>query len=128
MHKILCTTVIVDFLHLLAAKNAWTFAQNYLQFRKILYTVLVDPKIPKMYNSTMMKRKLDFYLEWLATAITIVGAVCAALDIYPWSAMFLNAGAAVWLVVSIMWRKWSLIAINATLLGIYTTGLVVKLL
>jgi hypothetical protein len=30
--------------------------------------------------------------------------------------------------VSIAWREWSLIVINATLLAIYTIGLLIKLL
>jgi hypothetical protein len=30
--------------------------------------------------------------------------------------------------VAVKWREWSLITINATLLAIYTVGLVVKLL
>lgn len=75
-----------------------------------------------------MKKRIEVILEWLATAITVAGAVCAALNIYPWSAVLLNAGALLWLIVSVMWRKWSLIAINTTLLAIYTTGLVIKLL
>jgi hypothetical protein len=36
-------------------------------------------------------------------------------------------GAALWLIVAIKWREWSLIVINATLLLIYTVGLIVKL-
>jgi hypothetical protein len=74
-----------------------------------------------------MKLTLDWYLKWVATAITIAGAVLTSLNIYPAGPALLNLGAAVWLVVSIMWREWSLITINATLLLIYTVGLVVKL-
>jgi len=72
-------------------------------------------------------KKLDIYLKWIATAVTIVGAVLASLNWYPAGPAMLNLGAAIWLVVSIMWREWSLIIINASLLLIYTVGLIIKL-
>lgn len=75
-----------------------------------------------------MKKELVFYLKWLATVITIAGAICTSINLYPLGPALLNLGAFVWLIVSIMWREWSLIVINATLLLIYTIGLVVKLL
>ena len=74
-----------------------------------------------------MNKGLEFYLKWLATFVTIVGAVCTSINIYPAGPALLNLGAAIWLVVAIMWREWSLIDINATLLVIYSVGLVVKL-
>lgn len=74
-----------------------------------------------------MNKGLEFYLKWLATFVTIVGAVCTSINIYPAGPALLNLGAAIWLVVAIMWREWSLIVINATLLVIYSVGLVVKL-
>ena len=75
-----------------------------------------------------MKKEIVFYLKWLATVITIAGAICTSINLYPLGPGLLNLGAFVWLIVSIMWREWSLIVINATLLLIYTVGLVVKLL
>lgn len=75
-----------------------------------------------------MNMDTTFYLKWIATAITIVGAVCTSINLYPLGPALLNLGALLWLVVAIVWREWSLIVINATLLAIYTTGLVVKLL
>jgi hypothetical protein len=75
-----------------------------------------------------MKKEIVFYLKWIATAITIAGAVCTSVNMYPLGPALLNLGAFVWLIVSIMWREWSLIVINATLLLIYTVGLIIKLL
>ncbi len=75
-----------------------------------------------------MKKDLTFYLKWLATLVTIVGAICTSINLYPLGPALLNFGALLWLIVAIKWREWSLIVINATLLAIYTTGLVVKLL
>jgi len=75
-----------------------------------------------------MKKDTTFYLKWLATLITIIGAICTSINLYPLGPALLNFGALLWLIVAIKWREWSLIVINATLLAIYTTGLVVKLL
>jgi len=75
-----------------------------------------------------MKKDMTFYLKWLATFVTIVGAVFTSINIYPLGPALLNLGALGWLIVAIRWREWSLITINATLLAIYTIGLVIKLL
>jgi hypothetical protein len=47
---------------------------------------------------------------------------------YPEGPALLNVGAFLWLIVAVIWREWSLIVINATLLLIYSVGLVIKLL
>lgn len=75
-----------------------------------------------------MKKDLVFYLKWLATFVTIVGAICTSINIYPAGPALLNLGAFIWLIVAIIWREWSLIVINATLLIIYTVGLIIKLI
>jgi hypothetical protein len=75
-----------------------------------------------------MNKDIVFYLKWLATFVTIVGAVCTSINLYPLGPALLNFGALLWLIVAIKWREWSLIVINATLLAIYTIGLLVKLL
>ena len=75
-----------------------------------------------------MKKDITFYLKWLATLVTIAGAICTSINIYPLGPGLLNVGAFMWLIVAIKWREWSLITINATLLAIYTTGLGAKLL
>ena len=75
-----------------------------------------------------MTKEIVFYLKWLATFVTILGAVATSVNMYPLGPALLNVGAFIWLIVSIMWKEWSLIVINATLLLIYTIGLVIKLL
>jgi hypothetical protein len=74
----------------------------------------------------LLNQQLDWYLKWLATLLCIIGALFASVNIYPAGPIFLNLGSLVWLIVAVIWREWSLIVINATLLAIYTTGLVVK--
>ena len=87
---------------------------------------MVDQKSPFCYTVDMNK-EIVFYLKWLATFITIAGAICTSINLYPLGPALLNLGAFIWLIVAVAWREWSLIVINATLLLIYTVGLVVKL-
>ena len=78
------------------------------------------------YNLGM--KKLDWYIKWSATAVVCAGALAASLDIYPLGPVLLNLGSLLWLIVAVMWRERSLIAVNAVVLLIYTVGLAVKLL
>jgi hypothetical protein len=88
--------------------------------RKHSYENVATTKFIKM-------KKLDWYIKWAATAFICAGALCTSLNIYPLGPILLNIGTVLWLIVSIMWREASLIAVNAIVLVIYTTGLVVKL-
>lgn len=87
---------------------------------------MVDKNAHFCYNLRMNK-DIVFYLKWLATFVTIIGAICTSVNLYPLGPALLNVGAFLWLIVAIKWREWSLIVINATLLLIYTVGLIVKL-
>lgn len=70
--------------------------------------------------------KVDQILKWVATATLIAGTVFNAgfPDLYPVGPLILAAGGYVWLVVSIMWKDWALIATNVVM---STTGLVLTL-
>ena len=48
-----------------------------------------------------MNKDIVFYLKWLATFVTIVGAVCTSVNLYPLGPALLNLGAALWLIVAI---------------------------
>jgi len=67
------------------------------------------------------------FFKWVATAVTLSGAVLASLDIYPASAIVLNTGSGLFLIWSILIRDPAMITVNLGLLSIYTTGLAVKL-
>jgi hypothetical protein len=71
--------------------------------------------------------KTDQILKWVATATLIVGTVFNAgfPDLYPVGPLVLAAGGYIWLIVSIMWRDWALIATNFVM---STTGLVLTLI
>lgn len=75
-----------------------------------------------------MKLKIALYLKWIATAVTLIGAVFASLGIYPYSAIFLNSGAFLFLIWAILIREPAMIAVNSGLLAIYTVGLAIKFL
>ena len=70
---------------------------------------------------------LDQILKWVATATLIVGTVFNAgfPDLYPVGPLILAAGGYIWLIVSIMWKDWALIATNTVM---STTGLVLTLI
>lgn len=62
--------------------------------------------------------------KWISTVIMLVAAVCVSLDLRPYHIWFLNLGSASWLITAILWREWSLIVVNATLLGVYFVGFI----
>ena len=88
---------------------------------------MVDQKQQIGYNSSMNKTIIDT-TKWIATTITLSGAVLASLNIYPASAMVLNTGSLIFLVWSLMIRDRAMITVNAGLLAIYSIGLTIKLL
>ena len=69
--------------------------------------------------------KLNYYLKWLATATLIVGCFVnsAFPDTYPAGPLILSAGGIIWLVVSCMWREWSLIITNSVMSAVGLLGL-----
>jgi hypothetical protein len=66
---------------------------------------------------------LNWWLKWVACAVTLSGALCTALRIDPTNIYLLNLGAVLYLVWSIRIREWNLIVVNVALLLIYITGL-----
>lgn len=70
-----------------------------------------------------------FLLEWSAVFCTALGGLLASLNYHPEGPYLLNVGAFLFLIMSIcIWKKWSLIAINALMLLIYTGGLIYEYL
>jgi hypothetical protein len=65
----------------------------------------------------------NFYLKWIACAITLAGALCTSLRIDPLNIYLLNSGALLYLIWSLRIREWNLVAINGGLLVIYVVGL-----
>ena len=70
--------------------------------------------------------KLSCKIKWLATAVTLVGAVATALMYDPLNIYLLNLGAFLFLVWGIMIKDKAMITVNAGLLAIYIIGLWVR--
>lgn len=66
---------------------------------------------------------LTVALKWVATWITLAGALCTSLRIDPANIYLLNVGA--WLFLWWGWRirDRAMVTVNAGLLGIYLLGL-----
>jgi hypothetical protein len=62
-------------------------------------------------------------MKWISTAIMLLAALAIVEGVYPTSIYLLNLGSLAWLITAIMWREWSLIVVNASLLLVYVYGL-----
>lgn len=67
---------------------------------------------------------LNDILKWVATAITLIGAVLTSLNIYPLNVIAFNLGSVLWLIFAIRIKEPSLIVVNSGLLLVYVAGLV----
>lgn len=76
----------------------------------------------------MLMKKFDaeFFLEWTSTALVIIGAVLTAWNIYPLNLVVQFVGNVGWFAVGYMWKKWSLMTIQAVISVIYIAGLISK--
>ena len=66
----------------------------------------------------------DAIVKWVATAITLIGAVLTSLNIYPLNVIAFNLGSVLWLIFAIRIKEPSLIVVNTGLLLVYVAGLV----
>ena len=62
-------------------------------------------------------------MKWISTGIMLLAALAIVEGVHPASIYLLNLGSLAWLITSIMWREWSLIVVNASLLLVYVYGL-----
>jgi hypothetical protein len=66
------------------------------------------------------------FLKWVATLVTLAGALATALALDPLNIYLLNAGAILFLIWGILIKEKAMIAVNAGLLGIYVFGLMLR--
>ena len=74
----------------------------------------------------LTKKRIEFIFEWGSTIILLCGAALTSLNIYPMNVFLSLVGNLGWLVVSVMWRKPSLIVIQLVITIIYVAGLIDK--
>ena len=77
-------------------------------------------------NGMGMKIDSEFFLEWTSTALVILGAVLTSWNIYPMNLAVQFVGNVGWFIVGYMWRKWSLMTIQAIISVIYIVGFLTK--
>ena len=74
----------------------------------------------------MKNDKLNWYLEWIATVILILGTAVNSLGYYPEGPLLLCAGGFIWFVVACRWQKLSLMVVNGVMLVTGVSGLLWK--
>ena len=70
-----------------------------------------------------LSKPVDYYLKWIATGILIIASALNSLGYYPIGPILYLVGGLIWLIVSCMWKEWSLIITNITLASINAVGL-----
>jgi hypothetical protein len=65
-----------------------------------------------------------FWMEWSSTFILIIGVVLTSFNIFPANVYFSLLGNVGWAIVSVAWKKWSLLVIQAVVSIIYLIGLI----
>jgi hypothetical protein len=76
----------------------------------------------------MVNDRLNLWLEWIGTAILILGTAVNSLGHYPEGPLLLCVGGMFWLIVSIRWGKASLIVVNGIMMATALAGLLWKYL
>lgn len=66
-------------------------------------------------------------LKWLATLLTIVGAITVIYRVDPHSIYVLNSACVVWILWGWRIREWSIVVVNIAMLMIYSWGVYIRL-
>ena len=74
-------------------------------------------------KSLVIKRVGINVLKWVATIVTIAGAIATALMIDPLNIWLLNLGAFLFLIWGVLIKEKAMIAVNAGLLLVYVGGI-----
>ena len=74
-------------------------------------------------DQTLVSKRTEWWIEWISTAILIVGVALTAWNIYPLNVWLSLAGNLGWFIVGMIWRKYSLLTIQIVVSIIYVMGL-----
>lgn len=64
----------------------------------------------------------DKVLEWTSTVVLLVGVYLTAVNIYPMNVYISLLGNFGWLIVAVLWRKWSLLTVQLVIVCLYAYG------
>jgi hypothetical protein len=62
-------------------------------------------------------------MEWGSTLLLLVGVALTSFNIFPLNLYVCLAANAGWTVMGIIWKKWSLLIVQAVVSAIYIVGL-----
>ena len=65
-------------------------------------------------------------IEWIATIVTLCGAVLTSMDIDPWNIYILNICTFLWIIWGFITKNKSIAIVNAGMLFIYIFGIFVR--
>jgi hypothetical protein len=71
---------------------------------------------------------INTVLKWLATVVTVAGAVAVTHNLDPLNIYLLNLASILWIVWGLRIREWSIVVVNASLMAIYIYGLIIRML
>ena len=76
----------------------------------------------------MTRDSINNWLQWTATVLTVIGALCTALNMYPQNVVAFNVGSALWLAYALRVKAKPLIVVNVCMLLIYFGGILKALI
>lgn len=95
-------------------------------------------KLEKIDVQTMLEKirfgfkfyrdEINSILKWLATVITIIGAITVSYKVDPLNIYLLNLACILWIWWALRIREWSIIVVNVVMLVIYGHGLIMRLI
>ena len=71
--------------------------------------------------------KKDVIIEWLATGIFLISVLLTSFNVYPLNVYVALLANILWLQLGFIWKKWSLIIVEAVVVIIYLIGTVKSL-
>jgi hypothetical protein len=66
---------------------------------------------------------MNSVLKWLATIITLIGAVLTTMNLFPYNVYAFNIGCLLWIIWGYRIRENCIILVNSVLLSIYMVGI-----
>ena len=69
----------------------------------------------------------DKILEWSSTVVLLIGVYLTAINIYPMNVYISLVGNFGWLIVAVIWRKWSLLTVQLVIVALHMYGMLTTL-
>ncbi len=74
-----------------------------------------------------IKDRLNSFLKWSATILTILGALAITHKLDPLNIYLLNIGSVLWIMWAFRIREYAILAVNIAMMLIYAHGLIIRL-